>query len=154
MKEAYVAYRSIQKFQFYLGETLCYLHCNHKPLVPFFLGNMKNPTPNGWALELNEFNIVFKHIAGKRNVVLDAISGLKQKSLYAEPREISPTAGSLEDSIKNIIEEVHHLKSTQNLTHKVLDIPLLRSHQKGDEFYKNMVSKLNTGNRATEFDVD
>ena len=154
MKEAYVAYRSIQKFQFYLGGALCYLHCDHKPLVPFFLGNMKNPTLNRWALELNKYNIVFKHIAGKKNVVADAISRLEQKSLYAEPREISPRTSSLEDSIENIIKEVHHLKSTQNLTHKVLDIPLLRSHQKGDEFCKNMVSKLNTGNRTTEFDVD
>ena len=115
---------------------------------------MKNPTLNRWTLELNEYNIVFKHIAGKKNVVADAISRLKQKSVYAEPREISPTASSLEDSIKNMIEEVHHLKSTQDLTHKVLDIPLLRSHQKEDEFCKNMVNKLNTRNRTTEFDVD
>ena len=87
-------------------------------------------------------------------MVADAISRLKQKSLYAKPREISPTAGSLEDSIENIIEEVYHLKSTWDLTHEVLDIPLLRLHQKGDEFCKNMVHKLNTGNRTTEFDVD
>ena len=32
-------------------------------------------------------NIVFKHIAGKKNVVAEAISRLKQKSLYAEPRD-------------------------------------------------------------------
>ena len=54
MKEAYTAYQSIQKFQFYLGGALCYLHCDHKPLSPFFSGNMKNPTLNRWALELNE----------------------------------------------------------------------------------------------------
>ena len=78
MKEAYATYWSIQKFQFYLGGTLCNLQCNHKPLAPF-LGNMKNPTLNRWALELTEYNIVFKHIAGKKNVVADAISRLEQK---------------------------------------------------------------------------
>ena len=40
---------------------------------------MKNPTLNRWTLELNEYNIVFKHIAGKENIVTDAISKLKQK---------------------------------------------------------------------------
>ena len=75
MKEAYAAYRSIQKFQFYLGGALCNLHCDHKPLAPFFLGNMKNSTLNRWALKLNEYNIVFKHIAGKKNIVTDANPG-------------------------------------------------------------------------------
>ena len=84
MKEAYAAYWSILKFQFYLGGALYYLHCDHKPLAPFFLGNMKNPTLNRWALELNEYNILFKHIACKKNVVADAISRLKQKNLYME----------------------------------------------------------------------
>ena len=77
MKEAYAAYQSIQKFKFYLGGVLCYLHCDHKPLVLFFSGNMKNPTSNRWSLELNEYNIVFKHIASKENVAADAISRLK-----------------------------------------------------------------------------
>ena len=79
MKESYAAYGSIQKFQFYLGGVLCYLNCDYKPLALFFSGNMKNPTLNRWVLELNEYNIVFKHIAGKKNVVADALSRLKQK---------------------------------------------------------------------------
>ena len=54
---------------------------------------MKNPTLNRWALELNKYNIVFNDIAGKKNVLADAISRLKQKSLYAEPRDKNnPTA--------------------------------------------------------------
>ena len=77
----------------------------------------ENPTLNRCALELNEYNIVFNHIAGKKNVVADAISRLKQKDLYAESREINPMAENIEDSIENIIKEVHHLKSTWDLTH-------------------------------------
>ena len=41
MKEAYAAYWSIQKIQFYLGGALCYLHCDHKPLALFFSGNIE-----------------------------------------------------------------------------------------------------------------
>ena len=123
MTEAYAAYQSIQKFQFYLRGALCYLYCDHKPLVPFVLGIMKKPTLNRWALESNECNIVFKHIAGKKNVVADAISRLKQKNLYTEPRvKNKPTAKGIKDGIKNIIVEVHHVISIQDLTHKEIDI--------------------------------
>ena len=113
MKETYAACQSIHKFQFYLGAALCNLHCNHKPLAPFFSGNMKNPTLNRWVLELNEYNIVFKYILGKKNVVADAISRLKQKNLYMEPMDKNkPTAKGVEDGIENVIAEVHLLKST------------------------------------------
>ena len=74
---------------------------------------MKNPTLNRWVLKLNECSIVFKHIAGKKNVVADAISRFKQKNLYTEPMDKNkPTAKGVEDSIENVIAEVHHLKST------------------------------------------
>ena len=79
---------------------------------------------------------------------------MKQKSLYAEPREINPLAKDIDDSIKNIIKEVHNLKSTWDLTHKELYIPLLRLHQKGDKFCKNMVNKITSESETTEFDAD
>ena len=142
MKEAYAAYWSIQKFQFYLGGVLCYLHCDHKPLAPFFSRNMKNPTLNRWVLELNEYNIVFKHIAVTKNVVADAISRLKQKNLYTEPRDKNKcTAKGIEDGIENVIAEVHHLTSTQGLTQKEVDIPMLRSNQMKDQFCKEIGSQ-------------
>ena len=155
MKEAYAAYWSIKKFQFYLGGVFCNLHCNHKLLALFFLGNMKNPTLNRWVLELNEYNIVFKHIAGKKNIVADAISRLKQKNLYTEPMDKNkPTAKGIKDSIEYVIAEVHHLKSTQSITLKEIDIPMLRSHQKGDRFCKEMVKKIMSRSRKTEFELD
>ena len=39
-----------------------------------------------WALELQQINIKFQHIAGKENVV-DAISYLKTANLYEEPKD-------------------------------------------------------------------
>ena len=93
-------------------------------------------------LELNEYNIVFKHIAGKKNVVADGIYRLKQKNLYTEPRDKNkPTAKGIEDGIENVIAEVHHLTSTLGLTQKEIDIPMLRSHQMEDWFCKEMVKK-------------
>ena len=155
MKEAYAAYHSIQKFQFYLGGVLCNLHCNHKPLAPFFSGNMRNPTQNRWVLELNEYNILFKHIVGKKNAVVDAISRLKQKNLYTESMDKNkPTAEGIKDGIENVIAEVHHLKLTQSLTQKEIDIPMLKSQQKGDWFCREMVKKIMSESRKTEFKLD
>ena len=53
-----------------------------------------------------------------------------------------PTAKGIKGGTENIIAEVHHLKSTQGLTQKEIDIPMLRSHQKGDWFCKEMVKRV------------
>ena len=47
-----------------------------------------------------------------------------------------PTAEGIEDCIENVIAEVHHLRSNQSLKQKEIDIPRLRSHQKGDSSAK------------------
>ena len=39
---------------------------------------MKSKTMGRWALALQQYNIKFQHVAGKDNVVADAISHLKQ----------------------------------------------------------------------------
>ena len=43
---------------------------------------MSNPVLDRWALELQQFNIKFQHIQGKKNVVADAISQLRTLGLY------------------------------------------------------------------------
>ena len=40
-----------------------------------------------WALKLQQYNIKFQHVAGKDNVVADAISHLKTANLYNEPKD-------------------------------------------------------------------
>ena len=64
-KESYAVYESIQMFSFYLAGIKCTLYCDHKPITPFFTTDMSNPVLNHWALELQQFDIKFKHILGK-----------------------------------------------------------------------------------------
>ena len=45
---------------------------------------MSNPVLDHWALELQQFDIQFKHILGKNNVVADAISRLRTLGLYED----------------------------------------------------------------------
>ena len=40
-----------------------------------------------WALKLQHYNIKFQHVAGKDNIVEDAISHLKTAYLYGEPKD-------------------------------------------------------------------
>ena len=48
---------------------------------------MKSKTMERWALELQQYNVKFIHVAGKENVVADAISCLKSANLYEEQKD-------------------------------------------------------------------
>ena len=81
-KECYVVYQSFQNFAFYLPGAKCTLYCDHELLALFFTTGMSSPMPDRWALELQQFNIKFQHIQGKKNIVADAISRLRTLGLY------------------------------------------------------------------------
>ena len=67
-------YKSTNKFSFYLTGAECILYCDHKPLALFLMTGMKSKPMDRWALELQQYNVKFKHVAGKENLVADAIS--------------------------------------------------------------------------------
>ena len=48
---------------------------------------MKSKTMDRWAPKLQQYNVKFKHVAGKENVVADAISCLKVANLYEELKD-------------------------------------------------------------------
>ena len=79
-----MVYWSIQKFAFYLAGTKYTMYCDHKPLAPFFTIDMSSPVLDGWAMELQQFNIKFQHIQGKKNVVAKAVSRLRMLGLYKD----------------------------------------------------------------------
>ena len=60
------------------------LYCNHKPLAPFFTTGMSSAMLDRWALELQQFNIKFQHIQGKKNIVDDATSQCGTLGLYQD----------------------------------------------------------------------
>ena len=109
-----MVYWSIQKFLFYLAETKCTLYCNHKLLAPFFTTDMSSPVLDFWALELQQLDIQFQHILGKKNVVPDAISKLRTLVLYQDigNYDLATTDGNI---VENIVEEVHAIKWVPNL---------------------------------------
>ena len=145
-KECYAVYWSIQKFVFYIAGTKCTLYCDHKLLDPFFTMGMSSPVLDRWALELQQFDIKFQHIQGKKNVVADAVSRLRILGLYQDSsnEDVSPT---VDDVIENIIEEVHSMgitpkRSAYNVGKLSLDV--FGKEQKWDPFCKKKVKELKT----------
>ena len=111
-------YRSINKFSFNPTGAECTLYCDHKPLAPFLMTGMKIKTMDRWALKLQQYNIKFQHVAGKDNIVADAISCLKTANLYEEPKdqEVSKTPETVDDVMENVILEIHpHNSSSINI---------------------------------------
>ena len=67
---------------------------------------MSSPVLDRWALELQQFDIKFQHIQGKKNMVADAVSRLRMLGLYQDngDEDVPPIVDNV---IENIIEEVH-----------------------------------------------
>ena len=135
-KECYAVYRSIQKFSFYLAGTKCTLYCNHKPLAPFFTTDMSSLVLDCWVLELQQFDIQFEHISGKKNVVTDVISSLRTLGLYQDNGS-DDLAKTDDNIVDNVMEEVHGIEWMPNLaTYKMekLNLDILREEQWQDTF--------------------
>ena len=96
------------------------------------------------GLELQQCDIKFQHIQGKRNVVADAISRLRTLGLYQDnDNEDVPSA--IEDIVKNTIEEVHSADITpKKPTYNVgkLNLEVLRKEQQWDHFCKSKVRDM------------
>ena len=120
------------------------LYCDHKPLTPFFTTGMSSPVLDRWALELQQLDIKFKHIQGKKNVVAYAVSRLRMLCLYQD-YDSDNVQITTENVIKNIIEEVHStdvVPRTPAYNIGKLNLEVLRKEQQWDRFCKNKVKEM------------
>ena len=74
---------------------------------------MSSPVLDCWTFELQQFDIQFQHISGKKNVVADAISRLRTLGLYQDNGNDN-LATTDDDVVENITEEVHAIKWVPN----------------------------------------
>ena len=75
-KEAFAIYMSVKKLSFYLTDADVLLKSDHLPLKKFLQKNTLNNKVNNWAMELEAFNIRFKHVSSKANILADMLSHL------------------------------------------------------------------------------
>ena len=75
-KEAFAIYMSVKKLSFYLTYADVLLKSDHLPLKMFLQKITLNNKVNNWAMELEAFNIRFKHVSGKANILADTLSHL------------------------------------------------------------------------------
>ena len=83
-------------------------------LAPFSTTGISSPVLDHWALELQQFDIQFKHISGKKNVVADATSRLRTLGLYQDNGN-DDLAKTDNDVVDNVVEEVHTIELIPNL---------------------------------------
>ena len=74
-KEALALLSAIEKFEIYLdGAKTFTVYSDHNPLQFVMRMKNKNPRLTRWALALQPYNIIIKHIQGKDNVLADFLS--------------------------------------------------------------------------------
>ena len=112
---------------------------------------------DSWALELQQFNIKFSHIEGKKNVVADTISRLKNLNLYEKNQEVNsvPSVATVEDALENLIDEVENISVKASNPDQTTQVNLseLCREQKQDQFCKNKVKSINT-DKLSDFILD
>ena len=83
-----------------------------------------------------QYNIKFQHVAGKDNIVAEAIPHLKTANLYEElkDQEMSKTPETIDDIMENIILEIHPQSSSSIIIPVNLDS--LIAQQKSYKFCK------------------
>ena len=75
-KETFAIYMSVKKLSFYLTDADVLLKSDHLPLKKSLQKNTLNNKVNNWAMELEAFNIRFKHVSSKANILADMLSCL------------------------------------------------------------------------------
>ena len=107
---------------------------------------MSSPVLDHWALELQQFDIQFKHLSGKKNVVADTISRLRTLGLYQDNGNDN-LAKTDNNVVDNIVEEVHAIewipKSATYKREKVT-LDVLREEQWQDTLCTKKVRTLRT----------
>ena len=92
---------------------------------------MSSPVCDCWILELQQFDIQFQHICGKKNVVTDAISRLRTLDLYQDNGKDN-LATMDNDMVENIIEKAHAMQWVPNSASynmEKLNLDVLRKEQ-------------------------
>ena len=98
-----------------------------------------------WALEPQQFNMKFEHTQGKKNMVADVILRLRMYGLYQDTNG-EEVQLSLEDAVKNILEEIHNIDSGPTTTAYTktdkLNLDLLQKEQWQDSFCKRKLKEI------------
>ena len=108
----------------------------------FLPEGIKIPKLNRWSMELADYNIMFVHIKGKNNVLVDAISMLKILNIYKELLE-NPKKTQVFSSTQAIVMEIN---VTSMLT---ISISMLHTEQKWDKTGRKLVSQICHGNKSS-----
>ena len=105
---------------------------------------MSSPLLDRWVLELQQFDIKYQYIEGKKHVVADAISRMQTPGLYQDNAN-KDIPSMIEDILKSIIEEIQSADTAPSkpaFNVGKLNLEVLRKEQQWDQFCKNKVKDM------------
>ena len=101
---------------------------------------------NRWSLELQEFDISLGFIQGKLNKIMDVISRLKNKGLYAEHTDEKPSKEKVgqEDRIEEVLDIATNPSNFESVFYmnKAISMKQLLHSQKRDKFCRRLAKSL------------
>ena len=95
---------------------------------------IKIPKLNSWFKELAGYNIMFVHIKGKNNVLVDAISRVKTLNIYKKELENPKT-----QVVSNRQENDMEINAPDKHT---ISISTFHTEQKCDKTFKKLASQI------------
>ena len=163
---------SVKKLSFYLTDTEITLRSDHLPLKKFLLKNTLNSKVNNWAVELETFNIHFKHISGIRNTLADTLSRIVRvdPSIKSDPEkegyefgysyfeELPPAeVFNVEETVMKEVKLWPDEEITIPETECMLPVPTVKLHSLQDMLCQKRAKQVNTNtdtSRSYYIDTD
>ena len=146
-KEAYALISAVRAFSVYLSNVVT-VFCDHKPLQYIHRMASANQRLLRWAMELQCYNVIIKHIAGRENKIADYLSrpcvvnNVISSSIDAE-RQICV----FKDSAKQDNSAKVYLMTEDEVNHNIENKAKRGSHDTSFEPIATNKSSVNVANK-------
>ena len=87
-KELLGIHLALKEFKYLILGYEIELYTDHKPLTPFFFNRLPQDAAMArWTIDMQPFNCTVKYFAGKKNIVADCLSRLRNEPKFVRYRK-------------------------------------------------------------------
>ena len=164
VKEAYACFKSIRRLYYYLAGAQVTLVSDHLPLKTFLHKETHNYLVNNWAVELSAYDIRFRFIKGKDNLLADSLSRLIEQGI-SEAQVPEPSGQEfgyyLFDGGKVKPQNIHEVRvidpkielvDTENITD--VNTEQIVKGQREDPYCKSLLRDVAKGKNPNRFQIE
>jgi hypothetical protein len=153
VKECYAIFQGVRKLDFYLRGAKTVIHSDHKPLATFLHRQTKCEKLNNWSLELQEYNLEYRYINTKDNILADALSRLRRDEIVENPSsdmedfDFGSVFPDLEEVVHHISTSLPEIDNQRQKVSKEIDqnrLEVLQAVQMTDHLLEEIRNKIRT----------